>query len=89
MIAALTKIDTVGNFRSLDVYRGGQGAPLVPYGSELFSTQDKPIDVFLNLGGICNIDAKMKGWDIGFCNMFSNMLAEKVGMKYDEDGKLG
>jgi 1,6-anhydro-N-acetylmuramate kinase len=32
MIAALTGIDTIGNFRQLDVFRNGQGAPLVPFG---------------------------------------------------------
>lgn len=75
MIAALTNIDTVGNFRQLDVYKGGQGAPLVPYGYELFESEHSNIDIYLNLGGICNIDASGKGWDIGFCNMFANLLA--------------
>ncbi len=31
-IAAKLKLDIIGNFRELDVYRGGQGAPLAPFG---------------------------------------------------------
>jgi anhydro-N-acetylmuramic acid kinase len=31
-VAAITRIDTVGNFRELDVMKGGEGAPLAPFG---------------------------------------------------------
>ena len=44
---------------------------------------DTVVDIYLNLGGICNIDNKSKGWDIGFCNMYSNMVAAEAGMKFD------
>lgn len=35
-IGAKLQMDVVGNFRELDVHRGGQGAPLAPFGEELF-----------------------------------------------------
>lgn len=81
-LAAVTGIDCIGNFRQLDVYSGGQGAPLVPYGAELFPEYS----VFLNFGGIVNIDCQGVGWDIGFGNMLSNHYSEKVGFPFDRNG---
>lgn len=45
--------------------------------------------MFLNFGGITNIDFDGKGWDIGYCNMLSNLYANKFGLEYDGEGKLG
>ena len=74
-IGAKTGINTIGNFRQLDVYKGGEGAPLVPFGNEIFSRDM----IFLNFGGISNIDYNGIGWDIGFCNMYFNYYAKKLG----------
>lgn len=78
-----------GDFRSLDVALGGQGAPLVPLGDQLLF-QD--YDVCLNLGGIANISQQVKGkrvaFDVCFANMGLNYLATKAGKAYDEGGKM-
>ncbi|MBK6829804.1 MAG: anhydro-N-acetylmuramic acid kinase [Flavobacteriales bacterium] len=51
-IAATAGITTVCDFRTKDVALGGQGAPLVPLGEQLLFPDHQ---VFINLGGICNI----------------------------------
>ena len=50
-IASISGITTVGNFRSMDVAKGGQGAPLVPIGDDMLFSE---YDYCVNLGGISN-----------------------------------
>lgn len=88
-IAAETGLPVVSNFRTLDVALGGQGAPLVPIGDELFFGE---YDACLNLGGIANIsyraDGKRVAYDICPCNMALNRLASRLGLPYDKDGEI-
>ncbi|MGJ3263767.1 MAG: anhydro-N-acetylmuramic acid kinase [Salinarimonas sp.] len=57
LMAALTGIDTVFDFRSADVAAGGQGAPLAPaYHAALLDTIGAGEDTaVLNLGGVANL----------------------------------
>jgi anhydro-N-acetylmuramic acid kinase len=88
-IAAVTKLTTVCDFRSLDVANGGQGAPLVPIGDKLLFGH---YNACLNIGGIANISFDKKGkriaYDICEANMLLNFLAEKTGKAFDKDGKI-
>lgn len=83
-----TGIPIVNDFRSLDVLKGGEGAPLVPIGDHLLFAE---FDVCLNLGGIANLSRvekeKRKAFDVCFANMGLNYLAKKLDMVYDKDGK--
>lgn len=89
-ILAASRIETVCDFRSLDVALGGQGAPLVPIGDKLLFSE---YDFCLNLGGIANIsfdvDKKRRAYDICPCNIPLNTFATKIGFPYDEGGKSG
>lgn len=55
LLAELTGLDVVADFRSRDVAAGGQGAPLVPaFHQQVFGRADADVTV-LNLGGIANL----------------------------------
>lgn len=55
LLAEMTGIDVIGDFRRRDVAAGGQGAPLVPlYHAALSKSVELPV-VILNLGGIANV----------------------------------
>ncbi|MFW6104023.1 MAG: anhydro-N-acetylmuramic acid kinase [Bacteroidota bacterium] len=88
-IAALTKIPTITDFRSLDVALGGQGAPLVPIGDALLFAE---YDYCLNLGGYSNISFDKKGKRVAFdicpVNKAINYLAGQAGQSMDKDGKM-
>ncbi len=88
-IASETGLPVVTDLRSMDVAFGGQGAPIVPIGEKLLFAD---YDYFLNLGGIANIsvkqDNKYIAFDICAANRILNMLAEKKGLPFDENGKI-
>jgi len=89
VIAALTGIDTISDFRSVDVALGGQGAPLVPAGDMMLFSQ---YQMCLNLGGIANISFEDYGERIAFdicpVNMALNYLSMLGGLEYDKNGAL-
>ena len=84
-----SSVPVINDFRSEDVVKGGNGAPLVPIGDLLLFPEYK---YCLNLGGFANISIKknntITAFDIGFCNIVLNELASTFGLKYDEGGKL-
>ena len=88
-IANATGIMTINDFRTEDVEKGGQGAPLVPIGDRhLFA--EYPI--CLNIGGIANVSYETKGrrtaYDICMANQLLNYLAGKLGYDYDNNGSF-
>lgn len=88
IIASLTGLKTISDFRLQDVSKGGQGAPLVPYADhKLFNS----FDATLNLGGFANISILTDtplGFDIGVCNLLLNRLSNSLGLDYDKGGAL-
>lgn len=91
LIAALTGIDTVADFRRMDMALGGQGAPLAPaFHQHVFKPSDSTI-VVLNLGGIANITVigtagQVTGFDTGPGNLLMDVWCKQhTGANYDAD----
>lgn len=91
VIAAETGIDTIADFRRLDVALGGQGAPLTPAFHHFLFHSDKKNTVVLNVGGICNItvlpvQGEVCGFDTGPGNMLMDMWCQQhTGQAFDKD----
>jgi anhydro-N-acetylmuramic acid kinase len=88
VIAALTGVDTVADFRIQDITLGGQGAPIIPIAEKLLYPEFKS---FINLGGIANISIHTEdtiiAWDTIPCNQVLNDQAMILGAEYDENGE--
>lgn len=94
LLASLTNIDVVNQFRQADIANGGQGAPLVPiYHQALTSKLDKPVAI-VNIGGVANItyigqDNKLIAFDTGPGSALINDWCRKhANIPYDKDGLL-
>lgn len=97
VVAELTGIPTVGNFRPRDMARGGQGAPLIPLLDHvLFRSEHAPVAVN-NLGSISNVTVvtpvldEQMGFDTGPANMaidhYSRLMTGN-DLAIDRDGHL-
>lgn len=98
LLAELTGIDVVADFRSRDLAAGGQGAPLVPaFHRALFACAGEPVAV-LNIGGISNLsllpaaDAPGKpavlGFDCGPGNALMDYWCQlHTGQPFDRAGQ--
>jgi anhydro-N-acetylmuramic acid kinase len=82
MIAALTGVTTVGDFRVGDVALGGQGAPLAPYADYILRRSRSKSRVILNIGGIANVTYLPRGGGIEDTRAFDtgpgNMVSDAV-----------
>jgi len=95
LLAELTGIDVVADFRSRDVAAGGQGAPLVPvFHQGIFGQPETTIGV-LNLGGIANLsvlhaNGHVLGFDCGPGNaLLDHWCQAHTGYAFDNDGAWG
>jgi anhydro-N-acetylmuramic acid kinase len=93
LLAELTGIRVVADFRSRDVAAGGQGAPLAPFFHKaLFARAGETVGV-LNIGGISNLtllraDGSMAGFDCGPGNaLMDAWCMQHTGQAYDDDGR--
>lgn len=82
LLAELSGIPVVADFRSRDIAAGGQGAPLVPaFHAAAFSDSEESRAV-LNVGGIANVtllplEGVITGFDIGPGNCLMDLWAQR------------
>ena len=93
LLAEMTGVRVVNDFRSKDVAAGGQGAPLAPvYHRALAAHAEKPC-CFLNIGGVANLtyigeDGALLAFDTGAGNaLIDDWMLAKTGKKYDNNGE--
>lgn len=94
VIAELTGIVTVADFRRRDLAAGGQGAPLAPAFHAAMLGRGEATRVVLNLGGIGNItiipahaQAPVRGFDTGPANCLLDAWAQReLGKPCDAGG---
>jgi anhydro-N-acetylmuramic acid kinase len=91
VLAEITSITTVADFRRRDIAAGGQGAPLAPAFHAAMLARDGIDRVVLNLGGIANItildDEPLRGFDTGPASCLLDAWAqEQLGEPFDRDG---
>ncbi|WP_426414610.1 anhydro-N-acetylmuramic acid kinase [Aestuariirhabdus sp. LZHN29] len=91
LLAELTGIAVVADFRSRDLAAGGEGAPLVPaFHQQVFASRKNRI--IINIGGMANISClppggTVTGFDTGPGNLLMDSWCEQhQGTAYDHNG---
>lgn len=93
LLAELTGITVIADFRNRDIAAGGQGAPLVPAFHATVFRHPTIHRAILNLGGIANLtnlppQDKTSGFDCGPGNMLLDAWVQKhLSQVYDHDGQ--
>lgn len=94
VIAHLTGVATVTDFRSADIARGGQGAPLAPGFHQAMFADTTKSRAIVNLGGIANVtilpaagNQPVVGFDTGPANGLMDVWIKRNKRKqFDENG---
>ncbi len=100
VIAEMTGVTVVADFRPRDMAAGGQGAPLVPYADYALFRHAESTRAVQNIGGIANVTVLPAGggiddviaFDTGPGNMIIDALVTAFAhgeMTFDHDGELG
>ncbi|WP_313026526.1 anhydro-N-acetylmuramic acid kinase [Pseudomonas lopnurensis] len=93
LLAELTGIAVVGDFRRRDVAAGGQGAPLVPAFHEAVFGCDRRTRAVLNIGGFSNLsllspNVSTRGFDCGPGNVLMDAwIQRKRNLAFDRNGE--
>jgi len=94
LLAHLTNINVISNFRQADIAAGGQGAPLVPaFHANIFSNL---LDIYetiivCNIGGMSNISIlnknHVRGFDCGPGNILMDAwIKHQINLDFDTNG---
>lgn len=92
LLAELTGISVVCDFRSRDIAAGGEGAPLVPAFHHTVFGSPQADRAIVNIGGIANVSSlpasgEAGGFDCGPGNaLMDGWIAGSLGKTYDESG---
>ncbi len=92
LLAELTGITVVADFRSRDIAAGGQGAPLVPAFHQAVFAHPQLNRAVINIGGIANItylasNSNLIGFDSGPGNMLlDSWVKQHMNVSYDANG---
>jgi anhydro-N-acetylmuramic acid kinase len=94
LLAELTGINVVADFRRRDMANGGEGAPLVPlFHAALFKNTQHPT-IIVNIGGVANItyldpEGNIIAFDTGpGCALIDDWVNSRLQLKYDNEGSI-
>ncbi|NOU01804.1 MAG: anhydro-N-acetylmuramic acid kinase [Gallionella sp.] len=93
LLAELTSITVINDFRSRDIAAGGQGAPLVPAFHDKVLRDPNTHRVVINIGGISNLtnlapNIATSGFDCGPGNLLMDAWCmQHLAQPYDKNGE--
>ena len=92
IVVAQTGIQTIADFRRMDIANGGQGAPFAPAFHQFLFGSLKGTNALVNIGGMANITLlgkELLGWDSGCGNVLLDYWVRESAYKpYDYNGEF-